>query len=239
MLLLLSAAPGAWGQDQSVRPGINKAFENPDVADYIKRFENEDREVFVQRAVITAALNLRPGVAIADIGAGTGLFTRLFADQVGPSGKVYAVDIAQPFLDHIAAEAKRRGQSQVQTVRGQPDSVSLPPDSIDLAFLCDTYHHLEYPAKTLASLHRALRPLGMIVVVEFDRREGTSSAFVLEHVRADKKTILAEIEDAGFERVESGMKPELKENFFARFRKKPLPLPSPQSLPAAQGGEAR
>ena len=82
-------------------------------------------------------------MAVADVGAGTGLFTRLFAEQVGPEGKVYAVDISKEFLDHIAAQAKAKGQAQVVTVRGTQDSTNLPAGSVDLVFLCDVYHHLE------------------------------------------------------------------------------------------------
>jgi predicted methyltransferase len=227
VVLLLNFAQLSWAQEKSVKPGINKPFENPDVTDFIKRFETDSREVYAKREAIVAALGLRPGLAVADLGAGTGLFTRLIAERVGPQGKVYAVDIAQPFLEHIAAESKKRGQTQVETVRCPPDATNLPPNSIDLAFMCDVYHHLEYPVKTLESLRQALRPGGQFVVVEFDRRDD-SSAFVREHVRADKATFLEEIEAAGFERIDSGNMPALKENFVARFRKK-SPAPTPQS----------
>ncbi|HEV3122153.1 MAG TPA: methyltransferase domain-containing protein [Isosphaeraceae bacterium] len=213
----------ALAQEKSVNPGINKPFENADVKEFTKRFEADDREVFVQRSAIVAALGLRPGMAVADIGAGTGIFTRLIADGVGSTGKVYAADISPAFLAHIAAESKKRGQLQLQTVRCSQEGVNLPPASIDLAFLCDVYHHLEYPSKTLASIHRALKPGGALVVVEFDRREGVSKPFVLEHVRASKEVFLGEIEAAGFERESDAATPALKENFFMRFRKKAEP----------------
>jgi predicted methyltransferase len=232
VLAVLSASP-SMAQDKSVKPGINKSFENPDVGEYVKRFETESREVFTRREAIVEALGLRPGMAVADVGAGTGLFTRLVADRVGPRGKVYAVDIAPAFLKHIATESKNRGQGQVETVLGQQDTTNLPPNSVDLAFLCDAYHHLEFPAKTLASLHRALRAGGRLVVIDFDRREGVSTAFVLEHVRAGKEVFLAEIEAAGFERIDGGPRTELKENFFLSFRKKG----APGEVPKAPRGE--
>ena len=87
---------------------------------FIKKFESDDREVFAKRHEIVAALELKPGMAVADVGAGTGFFTRLFADKVGPSGRVYAVDISPGFLTHVAAEAAKRGQKQVVTVSGIP-----------------------------------------------------------------------------------------------------------------------
>ncbi len=170
-------------------------------------------------------------MAAADVGAGTGLFTRLIADQVGLKGRVYAVDIAPAFLNHIAAESKRRGQTQVATVRGTQDSTELPPDSIDLAFLCDTYHHLEHPARVLASIHRALRQCGQLVVIDLDRVEGKSREFVLKHVRASQAVFRAEIEGAGFQRLDTPNAPALRENFFLRFRK--VEAPSRQ-----RGGES-
>ena len=121
-------------------------------------------------------LDLKPGMAVADIGAGTGLFTRLFADEVGTGGKVYAVDVSKDFLDYIAAEARRRGQPQIETIRGTQASTNLPAGSVDVAFLCDVYHHLENHEKILATIYQALRPRGLLVLVEFDRVEGKSTA---------------------------------------------------------------
>ena len=210
-----------WGQGSPahVPEGINKPFQNPNVKEFVKKFETESREVFAQRNAIVKALGLEPGMAVGDIGAGTGLFTRLIAEQVGPKGKVYAVDIAPSFLAHIAAESKRLGQTQVTTVRGTQQSVELSPDSIDLAFLCDVYHHVERPSEFLATIHRALRPNGHLVVIDFDRVEGKSEAFVLKHVRAPKTVFFSEIEAAGFKKEGVADAPALRENFFAKFQK--------------------
>jgi ubiquinone/menaquinone biosynthesis C-methylase UbiE len=200
-------------------PKINEPFKKPDVKGYIKKFESPEREVFVKRNEIVAALGLRPGMVVADVGAGTGLFTRLIAEKVGAGGKVYAVDIARSFLEHIARDAKNRGYDHVVTVLGTQDSTRLPVGSVDLAFLSDVYHHLEGPEKLLASIHHALRPGGGLVVIDFDRVEGRSSAFVLKHVRAGKAVVVKEIERAGFAAVPTPEAPRFKENYFLRFRK--------------------
>jgi ubiquinone/menaquinone biosynthesis C-methylase UbiE len=200
-------------------PKINDPFKKPDVKQYVKKFESEDRENYAMRHEIVAALNLVPGMAVADIGAGTGFFTRLFAEKVGPAGKVYAVDIAPQFLEHIAADAKKRRQGQVVTILGSQDSTNLPSESVDLVFLSDVYHHLEKPERTIASIRQALRPGGRLIVIDFDRVEGKSSAFVLKHVRASQAVFRKEIEAAGFAGIPTPNPPRLKENFFLRFEK--------------------
>jgi predicted methyltransferase len=204
---------------KKVDPAINAQFHKADVKAFIKRFESRDREVYVKRGEIVAALELKPGMAVADVGAGTGLFTRLIADEVGPKGRVYAVDVSNEFLAHIAKQAHRAGQSQVVTIQGSQESTNLAPRSVDLVFLCDVYHHLENHQKMLASIHDALRPGGTLVLVEFDRTEGKSSEFVLKHIRASQAEFRAEVEAAGFRTVSNFRAPILKENFVARFRK--------------------
>ncbi len=200
-------------------PKINDAFKKPDVKAYVKKFESEEREPYARRHEIVAALELKPGMVVADIGAGTGLFTRLMAEKVETSGKVYAVDIAPEFLAHIAADARKNKRTQVVTVRGSQQTTNLPKGSVDVAFMSDVYHHLEHPESVLASLREAIKPGGRLVLVEFDRVEGKSAAFVLKHVRAGRKVFIKEIESAGFKRIPSPKAPALKENFFAAFER--------------------
>jgi ubiquinone/menaquinone biosynthesis C-methylase UbiE len=213
--------PGTPSQQPGTDPPgeINRQFQNPDAAEWVKKFESESREVYTHRSEIVKAAGVVPGMAVADVGAGTGLFTMLFAERVGPKGKVYAVDVSPPFLKHIAEQAKTRGLVQIQAVQASQDSINLPAGSVDLVYLSDTYHHLEKPERVLAAIHRALRFGGRLIVVEFDRRAGVSTAFILKHVRADKARFIAEITAAGFEPIKNPDPPRLKENFFAEFRR--------------------
>ena len=200
---------------------MNKKFTDPnaDIQQFVKRFENDSRDIYVKRQDITRAVGLRPGDAVADIGAGTGLFTQLFAEQVGPKGTVYAVDIGPAFVKYIAEQAKQRGHERVvKTVLNTPDSSELPPGSIDVAFLCDTYHHFEHPEKMLASIHRALRPGGRLVIIDFDLRKD-SSEFVKQRARAAKEVYYREITAAGFELIEKKNAPAIQDNFYAEFRR--------------------
>jgi SAM-dependent methyltransferase len=105
MILLLTTAM-LYGQDKSVAPGINKPFQNPDVGEFQGKFEKEGREAFDHRHKIVEACQVREGMAIADVGAGTGLLTRLFAPLVGEKGRVFAVDVSQDFVDHIVLTAR-------------------------------------------------------------------------------------------------------------------------------------
>jgi ubiquinone/menaquinone biosynthesis C-methylase UbiE len=158
-------------------------------------------------------------MTVADIGAGTGLFLPDFDRGVGSEGRVYAVEISPKFLEHLRERAKREKLARVEVVEALEDSVALPAASVDLAFVCDTYHHFEYPQSTLASLYAAIRPGGSLVILDFDRIPGKSRPWVLEHVRAGKEVFRREIESAGF-RFERQVTVEgLKENYVLRFRR--------------------
>ena len=207
--------------EPSAKPGVNAEYLKPDlnVTQWVERFEREGREIYDHRNAIVAAARLRPGMVMADIGAGTGLFTPWFSRAVGPKGKVFAVDIVPAFLDRIKERAASEGLANVQTVLCTERSVELPPNSIDLAFICDVYHHFEFPQATLATLHKALKPGGEIVLIDFKRIPGESSDFVMGHVRAGQDVFESEVIAAGFEKVGEA-KDVLKENYFVRFRKK-------------------
>ncbi|GAB4164412.1 MAG: methyltransferase domain-containing protein [Planctomycetota bacterium] len=209
-------------EEASVKPGINRDFLDPnlDVDAFRRRFEGESREIFARRSAIADLLRLREGMNVADIGAGTGFFSVMFADRVGPSGRVYAVEIAKPFVDHIRRLASERGVRNLEPILCTERSVELPEESIDLAFVCDTYHHFEYPRSTLASIRRALRPGGELVIVDFVREEGKSRDWVLQHVRAGLGAVEKELDEAGFDLVAVEPAPFLRENYFARFRRR-------------------
>lgn len=221
VLLVGCIVSGASAQEANVAPAINQNFKSPelDVKSWADRFTGESREVFNARMDVVKALALKPGEHIADVGAGTGLYTRLFAQAVGPSGKVYANDIAPKFLAFIAENAAKEGLKNVQTVQGGDRSTNLPDSSVDVIFNSDVYHHFEYPMTMNADLRRALKPNGRLYVLEFEKVQGLSSANTMTHVRAPKETVIAEITKAGFTLVEQVKVPGLRENYLLHFRK--------------------
>ena len=157
-------------------------------------------------------------MSVADIGSGTGLFSRMFAKDVGPKGIVYAVDISEKFVKHVEQSAEKGGLKNLVGVVCSQDSVKLPPNSIDLGFICDTYHHFEFPNKTMRSVHRALKPGGQVVLIDFHRIKGKGSEWFMNHVRAGQEVFVKEILEAGFRQVEE-KKGLLDESYFVRFEK--------------------
>jgi predicted methyltransferase len=203
--------------EQSVSPGINSYYRDPDWQQWVNTFERPGREVYDRRHAIVDASGVRPGDVVADIGAGTGLFTRLFAERVGPGGRVYAVDISDTFIKNIMRAAKHHGYTNIEGVVNNDRDVLLPAASIDTAFLVDTYHHFEYPVSMLSSIHASLKPGGILIIIDFRRDPRHSSRWVMGHVRAGKDTVVEEITQAGFRLIDD--KPLLRTNYFLVFSK--------------------
>jgi len=203
--------------EASVKPGINDPYFAPEGPErYTRILEANTREIVQRRTDIVEAIGLREGMIAADIGAGTGLLTIDMAELVGPRGTVYAIDIVPAFLDRIRERASAAGLGNVIVVRGEERTTGLKPASLDLAFMCDTYHHIEYPGAYMRSLFRTLRPGGTLVLVDMKRPDGASPA-TLRHVRADKATVIAEVEQAGF--VFESETDLLVENYYLRFKR--------------------
>ena len=167
-----------------------------------------------------AASEIEAGDTVADVGAGTGLFTCLFSLKVGDRGWVYAIDIAPRFLEHINQAATSQKLTNITSVLCAENSINLPPDSVNVVFICDTYHHFEYPKSTLRSIHQALKSDGRLILIDFDRVEGKSREWLLGHVRAGKEVFQAEIQNAGFSLEQEKKIAGFEENYFLMFRKK-------------------
>ena len=196
-------------------PSINAPYQDPEFERWVRTFERPGREVYDRREAIVQAVGVEAGQAVADIGAGTGFFTLMFAEEVGPQGRVYAVDISRNFIRNIERRAASAGFENVEGVVNDQRSVELPPESVDVAFITNTYHHFEYPREIMASLRRALRPGGTVVVIDY-RKEG-GSGWVRGHVRAAKPAVIDEMESTGFALVEDS--DLLRKNYFLRFTK--------------------
>lgn len=205
-------------QEASLKPGINKSYENPDVEKRVEHFEGKNREISRKRNEIVEACQVEAGMDVADVGAGTGLFTRMIAKEVGPKGTVYAVDISDKFVEHILKTSQEQKLENVKGIVCSDDSTNLAPNSIDLAFICDTYHHFEFPYKTMATVHKALRPGGRLVVIDFKKIPGVSPDWIMGHVRCTQKEATVEMEEAGFELIDTV--DIMEDQYVLRFKKK-------------------
>ncbi len=200
-------------------PAINEAWAQPDIDPLVGRLEDETREIFAHRDRVIQVIAPKPGSVVADIGSGSGFLTLLMSKKVGPTGKVLAVDINPALLQEVARRAQASRLANIETRVAVQDQSPLDPDSVDLVLICDTYHHFEKPHSTLLSLLAALKPGGELLLVDFERIEGQTKPFMMQHVRAGKDVFRQEVLDAGFELVTEHHVPELRENYILRFRR--------------------
>jgi ubiquinone/menaquinone biosynthesis C-methylase UbiE len=140
--------------------------------EWIKTLESPTRIAGLKIPETIAALKIKPGQIVADIGAGTGVFSFAFVSSVRAGGKVYAVDIEQGLIDHITEKATEQGMSNfVHGVLGEFTDPNLP-ENIDLAFINDVLHHIEDRAGYLKNLAAYLKPGGRIAVIDFRQNMG-------------------------------------------------------------------
>jgi precorrin-6B methylase 2 len=152
--------------------GIGKLYMGREIAQVMgwqgaAWLEREKREQEECGSLLLPELGLSPGMRVADVGAGTGYYSRRIAPLVGPTGRVYAVEIQPEMIRMLDAASKRAGLGNIEPVLGSVDSVKLADAAIDVALMVDVYHELEFPHEMLTSIVRALRPGGRVVFVEY------------------------------------------------------------------------
>ena len=162
-------------------------------ADWLDR---EERDIEEAPDAALAALDLKPGMTVADIGAGSGYMTVRMARIVGPMGRVYAEDIQPQMIDLLERRLEREKVTNVVPVLGAADDPKLPADSIDLMLLVDVYHEFSEPVKMLAGMRAALKPGGRLVLLEY-RKEDPTIPIRLEHKMTVAEAKL-EVEASGF-----------------------------------------
>ncbi|MBM3724016.1 MAG: class I SAM-dependent methyltransferase [Acidobacteria bacterium] len=162
----------------------------------------EDRDVRQKPKELIAALEIRPGQAVADLGTGAGYLLPHLSRAVGAQGKVFAQDIFPDFLEKARATAASAKLANVEFVHGTERDPKLPAGSADLIFTLDAYHHFDYPEAMLAGILRALKPGGRLVIVDFYKnKESMPNGRALEHIRIDAPEVVREVEANGFKLV--------------------------------------
>ena len=140
--------------------------------EWVKTLDTPQRVAGLKIDEVVGKLRLQSGQTVADIGAGTGLFEGALANAVTPTGTVYAVDVDQGLLDHIAQRAKDLNVSNVRVVLGRFTDPALPARNVDVALINDVLHHIEDRATYLKNLAGYLKPTGRIAVIDFRPGQG-------------------------------------------------------------------
>ncbi len=173
---------------------------------------------------IAALLELEPGHVVADVGAGDGDFSERLAEEVGPRGRVYATEVKQDLVKKIEKRMKRLGLSQVDAVLGNQDEIGLTADCCDAVLLRLVYHHFVKPQKMRSDLWRALKPNGLIAIVDITPQKHWSELPGVPNRGGHgipTGDLVGEMLDAGFELVEQQSNWNGEEDRFAVLFRKP------------------
>jgi len=170
--------------------------------EWVATLEGPQRIASQKIDAVLSKLDLKPGMVIADIGAGSGLFSRPLAKAVVPAGKVYAVDIQQDLLDHINQRDKAESIRNIQTVLGEYDDPKLPARNVDLAFINDVLHHIQHRAAYLRALGTYIKPSGRIAIIEMDKNDPKTPHRNQPELLVAREEILHWMSDAGFKLVQ-------------------------------------
>ncbi|MFM8395336.1 MAG: class I SAM-dependent methyltransferase, partial [Acidobacteriota bacterium] len=181
-----------------------------DAEEYIKLLETERRIESLQVDRVIESLALKPGMKVADLGSGSGLFTRPMAKKVGPGGRVYAVDIDPKLLDHVAKTSAAAGLQNVTTVRGEFADPQVPA-KVELITIIDTLHHIERPQDYVKGLRKYLQKNGRVAIIDFTKWPAGHESMVYQLADLDKW-----MTEAGFKRA--GQFEFLEGNFFVIYK---------------------
>ncbi len=151
---------------------------------------------------LVEAMGLARGMSVADIGTGIGYMLPFLSHAVGRGGRVYAEDIFDDFLAAAKQRAENQKLANVTFIKGTDTDPMLPEGQLDEVLLLDVYHHLDYPEKMLAAIHKSLRPEGRLVIVEyFKSATSMPGGRAMKHIRLDKPDVVKEIEANHFHLV--------------------------------------
>ncbi|HUI55227.1 MAG TPA: methyltransferase domain-containing protein [Bryobacteraceae bacterium] len=193
----------AWGLAAQVAQQANSAYATAAGREGIARtLGSPNRDEQEKPRELVQAMGLQPGMTVADVGTGIGYMLPFLSQRVGPNGHVIAEDIFDDFLTAAKQVAENQGLKNVTFVKGAETDPNLPEGQVDMELVLDAYHHFNYPEKMLAALHKALRPDGKLVIVEYYKREGAMpNGRALTHIRLDMPDLIKEVEANHFHLV--------------------------------------
>jgi ubiquinone/menaquinone biosynthesis C-methylase UbiE len=167
-----------------------------DVAKWTKIFDDPQRNEWQKPQELVAALNLRAGMRVADLGAGTGYFSRYLSAAVGTDGTVFAVDTEPNLVAHLRERAEKEDTPNVVPILASPDNPRLPVAGADVILIVDTYHHIDARRAYVQRLRRFLTPQGRVAVVDWHKRELPVGPPVSHKLAREQ--VVEEMEEAGY-----------------------------------------
>ncbi|MEM6537766.1 MAG: methyltransferase domain-containing protein [Pseudomonadota bacterium] len=186
---------------------------------WLDTMELSSRELYSSRDAVLEALQLKESDRVADIGSGTGIYSLLFSDAVGPDGIVFAVDIEPRFLSIVTQRVADEDLENVVAVLSRQDDVTLPKGVLDVAFVADTYHYFKEPDRVMRSVHEALADDGRVFVLDYEFVEGGDSDPSRDHLRFGKDDLVSEVEGYGFRLKQEIDIPGMSEFYVLEFDK--------------------
>ena len=200
LFALLFCAAAAWAQ---VAGTANQNYKTHAGREAVARgLANPGRDAEQHPRELVEAMNLKPGMTVADVGTGVGYMLPYLSHAVGPGGRVLAEDIASDFLDKARLRAQTTNLHNVQFILGTSSDSKLPGGSVDAVLVLEVYHHFDYPAEMLKSIREALVSDGRLYIVDYYKRPNAMpGGNAMQHIRLDEDDVAKEVEAHGFKEV--------------------------------------
>ena len=199
LAIFLLLAP-AYAHSTQMQQRMPPRTQDDQLESRIKSGEAVDRDSWQKPNEVVRALALKNGEVVADIGAGTGYFSRRFARAVAPDGRVYAVDVAADVLGYLRQEAEKEGLRNIVTIVSHEDDPLLPAGSVDLAFFCDTTHHIANRTAFYRKVISGLKQHGRMAIVDYP--PGGDHAPHSPEELVPRSQVISEATEAGFALVD-------------------------------------
>lgn len=205
-----------------VAKDANRAYQSKEGRENIaKTLADPHRDGRQKPAELITALEIKPGMSVADVGTGVGYLLPWLSKAVGPTGKVTGEDIQFDFMEKAQALVRDKKLDNVKFIVGSERDAKLGEGTMDLILTLDVYHHFDYPDMMLASISKALKPGGRFAIIDFYKRpDAMPSGNAVQHIRLDIDDVIREVEENGFKLMKPPQEHIPHSQYIAIFTKK-------------------
>lgn len=191
------------GLSAQVASQANSGYRTPEQRQAVARgLGSADRDQVQRPRELVRTMGIEKGMTVADVGTGIGYMLPFLSRAVGPEGKVIAEDIFDDFLAAARQRVENQHLENVTFTKGTTSDPNLPEGQLDTILALDVYHHFDYPEKMLAAIHKALKPDGKLIIVEYYKRpDAMANGMAMNHIRLDMPDVIKEVEANHFHLV--------------------------------------